>query len=111
MEKDLLVGYSYSCHTRWVDFFSLDSESAKNLGLGAIAFSVLGLLIVLKFVKSLVSKILLLAIFGGLGYLSFTQRDALSICIAKFEAVAPTDLSATACTFFGQEISLKSITE
>ncbi len=94
-----------------MDLFSLDSENAKNLGLGSMAFSVVGLLMVLKFVKSIVSKILLLAIFGVLGYLSFTQRDALSICIAKFEAVTPSGLSTTSCTFFGQEISLKSITE
>ena len=94
-----------------MDLFSLDSESAKNLGLGAIALSVVGLLLVLKFVKSLVSKLLFLAIFGVLGYLSFNQRDALAICIAKFEAVAPSDLSTTSCTFFGQKISLKSIAE
>ncbi len=94
-----------------MDLFTLDSESAKNLGLGTIAFSVIGLLLVLKFVKSLVSKILLLAIFGVLAYFSFTQRDALSICLAKLESVAPSELSSTSCRFFGQDISLKSISE
>ena len=94
-----------------MDLFTLDSESAKNLGLGTIAFSVIGLLLVLKFVKSLVSKILLLAIFGILAYFSFTQRDALSICLAKLESVAPSELSSTSCSFFGQDISLKSISE
>jgi hypothetical protein len=88
-----------------MDLFTLDSESAKNLGLGTIAFSVVGLLLVLKFVKSLVSKILLLAVFGVLAYFSFTQRDALSICIAS---AAPSELSSTSCSFFGQDISLKS---
>ena len=94
-----------------MDLFTLDSESAKNLGLGTIAFSVIGLLLVLKFVKSLVSKLLLLAIFGILAYFSFTQRDALSICIAKFEIATPSELSSTSCSLFGQDISLESISK
>ena len=94
-----------------MDLFTLDSESAKNLGLGTIAFSVVGLLLVLKFLKSLVSKILLLAVFGVLAYFSFTQREALSICIAKIESAAPSELSSTTCSFFGQDISLKSISK
>ncbi len=94
-----------------MDIFSLDSENAKNLGLGAMALSIIAILIVLKFVKSLVSKILLLVIFCGLAYLSFNQRDALSICIAKLESAAKVDLANTSCSFFGQEISLKTVTE
>ena len=94
-----------------MDLFTLDSESAKYLGLGTIAFSVIGLLLVLKFVKSLVSKLLLLTIFGILAYFSFTQRDALSICIAKFEIAAPNELSSTSCSFFGQDISLEGISK
>jgi hypothetical protein len=91
--------------------FTLDSEIAKDIGLGTIAFSVIALLLVLKFVKSLVSKILLLAIFGILAYFSITQRDALSICLAKFESAEPSELSSTTCSFFGQDISFKSISE
>ena len=94
-----------------MDLFTLDSESAKNLGLGTVAFSVIGLLLVLKFVKSLVSKLLLLDLFGILAYFSFTQRDALSICIAKFEIATPSELSSTSCSFFGQNISLESISK
>lgn len=91
-----------------MDLFSLDSQTAKNIGLGTIGVSVLGLLFALKFVKSVVSKILFIAFFGLLGYLSFTQRDALSICAAKIEANV-SQIQTASCTFFGQEISLKSI--
>ncbi|NBO53014.1 MAG: hypothetical protein EBU84_00145 [Actinobacteria bacterium] len=94
-----------------MDLFNLDSDTAKNLGLGTVAFSIIGLLLVLKFVKSLVSKMLLLAVFGVLAYFSITQREALSICIAKLESVAPSELSTTSCSFFGQDISLKSISK
>jgi hypothetical protein len=46
-----------------------------------------------------------------LAYFSFTQRDALSICIAKFEIAAPNELSSTSCSFFGQDISLERISK
>lgn len=91
-----------------MDLFSLDAETAKNIGLGSMGVSALGWLLVLKFVKSIVSKILMLAFFTGIAFLSFTQRDALSICAAKFE-VRQTSIQETSCTFFGQEISLSKI--
>ncbi len=59
-----------------MDLFSLNAETAKNIGLGSMGGSMLGLLFVLKFVKSLVTKILMLALFAGIAVLSFTQRDA-----------------------------------
>ena len=94
-----------------MDLFSLDSETAKNIGLGTLGGSIIGLLLVLKFVKSLVSKLLLLVIFGAITYLSFNQRDALSVCLAKFEAASTNNIVETSCTFFGQDISLKGLSE
>ena len=94
-----------------MDLFSLDSETAKNIGLGTLAGSIIGLLLVLKFVKSLVSKLLLLVIFGAITYLSFTQRDALSVCLTKFEAASANNIVETSCKFFGQDISLKGLSE
>lgn len=91
-----------------MDLFSLNAETAKNIGLGSMGGSVLGWLIVLKFVKSVITKILLLALFTGVAFLSFTQRDALSICAAKFE-VRDSSIQDTSCTFFGQDISLSKI--
>jgi hypothetical protein len=91
-----------------MDLFSLNAETAKNIGLGSMGGSVLGWLFVLKFVKSLVTKILMLALFAGIAVLSFTQRDALSICAAKFE-VRESSIQDTSCSFFGQDISLSKI--
>ena len=91
-----------------MDLFSLNAETAKNIGLGSMGGSALAWLFVLKFVKSLVSKILMLALFTGIAFLSFTQREALSICAAKFE-VSATSIQNTSCSFFGQDISLSSI--
>ena len=50
--------------------------------------------------------------FVAIGVLAFTQRDAVNACIAsaKDQAEAGTPLNTT-CTFFGQEVSLSSITQ
>jgi hypothetical protein len=55
---------------------------------------------------------LLLIVFASIGVLAFTQRDAVNACIAtaKDQADAGTPLN-TSCTFFGQEVSLSSITQ
>jgi hypothetical protein len=50
-------------------------------------------------------------IFGAITYLSFTQRDALSVCLAKFEAASANNIVETSCKFFGQDISLKGLSE
>lgn len=95
-----------------VDLIQFDAESAKNYSLLAMAGSFIGLLLVLKFAKSIVSKLLLLIVFAAIGVLAFTQRDAVNACIAtaKDQAEAGTPLN-TSCTFFGQEVSLSSITQ
>ena len=95
-----------------VDWFQFDADSVKNYSLFAMAGSFIGLLLVLKFAKSVVSKLLLLIMFVAIGVLAFTQRDAVNACIAsaKDQAEAGTPLK-TICTFFGQEVSLSSITQ
>lgn len=95
-----------------MDVFQFDVDSVKNYSLFAILGSFIGLLLVLKFAKSIVSKLLLLIIFVAIGVLAFTQRDAVNACIAaaKDQAEAGTPLN-TSCTFFGQEVSLSSITQ
>ncbi len=95
-----------------VDWFQFDADSVKNYSLFAMAGSFIGLLLVLKFAKSVVSKLLLLIMFVAIGVLAFTQRDAVNACIAsaKDQAEAGTPLN-TICTFFGQEVSLSSITQ
>ena len=92
--------------------FSLDAESVKNYSLMAMGASFIGLLLVLKFAKSIVSKMLLLIICVGIGVIAFTQRDAVNACIATAnkEAQAGTPFETT-CTFFGQQVSLSGITK
>lgn len=91
---------------------ALDAENAKNYSLMAIGGSIIGLLLVLKFAKSIISKLLLLILCVGVGAIAFTQRDAVNACVATAnkQAQAGTPFE-TKCTFFGQQVSLSGITE
>ena len=91
--------------------FQIDLETAKNLSVGLIGGSVIFLLLVLKFAKSLVTKLLLIAVACGIGYIAFTQRDDLNTCAAKVRTIINTqgDVNSLSCSFFGQDISMSSI--
>ena len=91
---------------------SFDADTVKNYSLMAMGGSFIGLLLVLKFAKSIVSKLLLLIVCVGIGVLSFTQRDAVNACVATAnkQAQAGTPFKTT-CTFFGQQVSLSGITK
>lgn len=91
---------------------TFNADSVKNYSLMAMGGSFIGLLLVLKFAKSIVSKLLLLIMCVGLGVLAFTQRDAVNACIAtaneQVEAGTPFE---TTCSFFGQSVSLSGISK
>ena len=91
---------------------SFDADSVKNYSMMAMGGSFVGLLLVLKFAKSMVSKLLLLIVFVGIGALAFTQRDAVNACVATAneQAQAGTPFETT-CTFFGQRVSLSGISK
>ena len=91
---------------------SFNADNVENFSLMAIAASVVGLLLVLKFAKSVVSKLLLLIICVGIGFIAVSQRDAVNACVATAtkQAQAGTPLE-TKCSFFGQEVSLSSINQ
>jgi hypothetical protein len=89
---------------------SFNADNVENFSLMAIGGSVIGLLLVLKFAKSVVSKLLLLIVCVGIGVIAVSQRDAVNACVAtatkQAQAGNPLD---TTCSFFGQEVSLSGI--
>ncbi|CAB4892670.1 unannotated protein [freshwater metagenome] len=91
-----------------MNLFNLNAELAKNLSVGAIVSSVVILLVVLKFVSSLVTKLLLVGICIVVGYLGFTQRDSLIACIevvtAQAESGQPIE---TTCKLLGQNVRVQ----
>ena len=90
-----------------MNFFNLNAEFARNLSDGAVVASVIAFLVVLKFASSLVTKLLLLAVCGLVGYIGFTQRDSLNACIEVVTAQASTGSPIKAeCTLLGQKVSV-----
>ena len=91
-----------------MDLSSFNAQSARDMSLIAMVVGVLGGLLVLKFVSSVVSKLLLSAVFAGVIWLGFTQRDSLSACIAEIQTrVEQGDTSDITCSFFGRDVSVE----
>jgi hypothetical protein len=91
-----------------MDLSSFNAQSARDMSLVAMVVGVLGVLLVLKFVSSVVSKLLLSAVFAGVIWLGFTQRDTLSACIAEIQTrVEQGDTSDITCSFFGRDVSVE----
>ena len=91
-----------------MDLSSFDAQSARDVSLWAMVASVIGVLLVLKFVSSLVTKLLLLAVFGAVIWFGFNERDSLSTCIGEITAkVQAGDSSDVTCSFFGRDVTVK----
>lgn len=89
-----------------MELLTLDLETAREAALGMAGGGVVAILLVLKFVKSLVSKVLLVAAFGAIAWFGFTQREAITECAAHVQA-APG--RPTECTFLGQTLTIPGL--
>lgn len=90
-----------------MDLSGFDAQSARDLSLWAMLAGVAGVLLVLKFVSSLVTKLLLLAVFGAVIWFGFNERDSLSSCIGEITAkVQAGDSSGVTCSFFGRDVTV-----
>ena len=91
-----------------MDLSSFNAQSARDMSLIAMVAGVFGVLLVLKFVSSVVSKLLLIAVFAGVIWFGFTQRDSLSACIAEIQTrVEQGDTRDITCSFFGRDVSVE----
>lgn len=87
--------------------FSLEAETAKTATLGIAGVSFIALLLVLKFAKSLISKLLLIIILVGIGVVAFGQRESLTACVNGVRAQAKAGASiSTRCTILGREVTI-----
>lgn len=90
-----------------MNLFTLEAESAKTFLLSTTGGSIFLLLIVLKFAKSLVTKLILSILFVGIGTLAFTQRDNLSGCIEKVSVqIQAGQAMDSKCSFLGQDVQI-----
>ena len=92
-----------------MDLSSFDAESAKNLSLLALGGAVFVALLVLKFAKSIVTKLILLVICGAVGWAFFTQRDGLNSCIESAkQQVQSGQMKTLECNFFGRSLKISA---
>lgn len=97
-----------------MDFQSITSaltvDQAENGSLIAIAVCVILLLAVLKFISSVVTKIIFSVILTLIGGAAYSQRASLADCAQKIsdEVRGGTTAVSVNCTFFGQDISIET---
>ena len=86
---------------------AIDVETAKTALLATVGGSIFALLLVLKFVKSVVMKLVLMIVVAFVGILAYNQREALTACINKVKAQEQAGLNIdTTCEFFGRNIPI-----
>lgn len=86
---------------------SINADTIKIVALGLSGTSIVIGLVLLMVIKSIVGKIISVAIFMAISVGGFTQRAAITDCVDKIQAQEITTSMETSCTFFGQEITLK----
>lgn len=90
---------------------ALDLNQAKNGSIVAIVLCVAVILLVLKFISSLVVRLVLSVVFAVLGVVVYSQRASLVDCAEKVtssvsEGSAGSDGSGVSCNFFGRDVTI-----
>jgi len=97
-------------HTVPVALFGLDPQAAQDIALGTVGGSVVIGLLVLKFVKSLVTKLLLVIVCGVVAVAAFDQRDNVSVCVERARvAIQDGSVAGATCTLFGQTVTVPTL--
>ena len=86
-------------------------SDARNIALAVIVVLVVAMAVMAWLVKSLVMKLVAVAVLGGLAVAVWSQREALQECADRIEARAAEGAIAdeTTCTIFGQEVTVPGI--
>lgn len=93
---------------------ALNLNQAKNGSIIAIAACVIVVLLVLRFISSLVVRLMLSVVFAALGVVVYSQRSSLVDCANKLSSQAVTaqtpatadNGTAVTCTFFGRDVKI-----
>ncbi|MBU3704287.1 MAG: hypothetical protein FGM42_07960 [Ilumatobacteraceae bacterium] len=87
---------------------ALDLNQAKNGSIVGIVVCVAVILIVLRFISSLVVRLVLSVVFAALGVVIYSQRASLVDCADKVSNAVSADGVAgeVSCTFFGRDVTI-----
>ncbi len=87
--------------------FALDTNDAKTIGtIVIVVFIALGVLSA-WLMKTIVQKVVLVAVLGGLAVFVYSQRTSLDQCVDDITvAISDTDRQSATCSFVGFEVEL-----
>lgn len=86
---------------------ALDVDTAKNIASGVSVGTVVIALLALRLVKNMVVRVVTIVALLAIGLASYSQRSNIVDCANKVKDNA--GISATSCTFFGQEVEIPSV--
>ena len=86
---------------------ALELDQAKNGSLIAIGVCIVLVLLVLKFISSLIMRLVLSVVFVGVGGVVYAQRASLVDCADKISSTGSE--GAVTCTFFGRDVSINIV--
>lgn len=95
---------------------ALDLNQAKNGSIVGIVVCVAVILLILRFISSLVVRLVLSIVFATLGVVIYSQRASLVDCADKVANAVSTDgvagsvtgvvTNKVSCTFFGRDVTI-----
>lgn len=94
---------------------ALDLNQAKNGSIVAIIVCVAVILLVLKFISSLVVRLVMSVVFAALGVVVYSQRASLVDCAEKITSSVSDSVSeggalsgdtVVSCSFFGRDVTI-----
>jgi len=89
--------------------WAISLDRAQQTGFVVAAGLVLFALASVWLMKQLVSKLLTIALFGGLALVVWTQRAALDDCAdGVLDSLRAGAVDDATCTFFGRDVTIRS---
>lgn len=87
---------------------ALNLSQAKNGSIIAIIVCVAVILLIVRFISSMVVRLVLSVVFAALGVGIYSQRASLLDCAEKVSNSVSVDAAATGvtCTFFGRDVTI-----
>jgi len=84
-------------------------ETARNTALLAAGGLALFAIVSAWIVKAIISKLLTIAVLGGLALIVWTQRASLDDCADRVKATLQAGATDdTTCTFFGRDVTIRA---
>ena len=85
---------------------ALNLSQAKNGSIVGIIVCVAVILLILRFISSLIVRIALSLVFAGLGVVTYSQRASLVDCAEKISASTDVPSQTVTCSFFGRDVTI-----